>query len=94
MWRYLRYGDILDVKIFQMWRNFLRGGKILDLKKFEMYRVKYNMIHTVFPWHGWYLYCFVAKSVQQQCRGTYFNAIYTLSIQRKIKPKVLFVEKK
>ena len=36
----------------------------MDVKKFEMYKVKDNVIHTVLPWHGWYLCCFVVKSVQ------------------------------
>ena len=46
-----------------MCRNSI-SGENFDVKKFEMYRVKDNMIHTVLPWYGWYLCCFVAKSVQ------------------------------
>ena len=66
-----------------MWRNFI-CGEILDVKKFGMFRVKDNKNHTVLPWHGWYLCCFVAKSVQLQfmlfCCETFFVAIYTLSM--------------
>ena len=80
-----------------MWRNFV-CREILDVKKFEMYRVQYGIIHTVLPWHGWYLCCFVAKSVQLQftlfCCETCFLAIYALPMWRKIKPKILSVEKK
>ena len=80
-----------------MWRNFIHG-KFLDGKKFEEQRVEDNMIHIVLPWHGWYLCCFVAKSVQKQftlfCCNTYFVAIYALSMWRKIRPKILSVEKK
>ena len=66
-----------------MWRNF-------GLMKFDMFRVKDNdnIIHTVLPWHGWYLCCFIAKSVQLQftllCRKIYFVAIYAHSMWRKI----------
>ena len=88
MWRYFRCGNILDSI----------SGEILDVKKCEMYRVKDNMIHTVLPLHGLYLCCFVAKSVQFQftlyCPETYFVAIFASSMRRKIKPKILSVEKK
>ena len=46
------------------WRIFCNMCRNFDVKKFEMYRVKDNMIHTVLPWYGWYLCCFVAKYVQ------------------------------
>ena len=59
-----------------MWRHSI-CGKTLDVRKFQMYRVKDNEIHTVFPWHGWYLCCFVAKSLHLQftlfCCDTYFE---------------------
>ena len=87
MWRYFRCGNILDSI----------SGEILDVKKCEMYRVKDDMVHTILPWHGWYLCCFVAKSIQLRlmlfCRETYFAAIYALSMWRQIKPKILSVEK-
>ena len=57
------------------------------------------MINTVLQWHGWHLCCFVAKFVQHNlrcfvfCRDTYFVAIYTLSMWRQIRPKILSVEK-
>ena len=80
-----------------MWRNFI-CGEILEVKKFGMNRVKDNIIHTVLPWHGWCLCCFVAKSVQLQftlfCRATNFVAIYALSVWGKIKAKILSVKKK
>ena len=57
------------------------------------------MINTVLQWHGWHLCCFVAKFVQHNlrcfvfCRDTYFVAVYTLSMWRQIRPKILSVEK-
>ena len=69
-----------------MWRNF-------GLMKFDMFRVKDNdnIIHTVLPWHGWYLCCFIAKSVQYQftlfCRNTYFVAISRFLCEDKLGPK-------
>ena len=74
------------VKLLQYLSQTLRTisvEKILcQLEKFEMYRVIDDTIHTVLPWHGWYLCCFVAKSVQLQytlfCRKTFFFAIYAL----------------
>ena len=45
-----------------MWRNF-GCEEILFVKKFEVCKVRDNMIHTILLWHGWYLCCFVAKSV-------------------------------
>ena len=84
-------------KFCVMWRNF-RCGEILVVKKFEMCRVRDNMIHTILLWHGWYLCCFVSKSVQLQftlfCRATNFVAIYALSVCRKIKAKILSVKKR
>ena len=78
-----------------MWRNF-------GLMKFDMFRVKDNdnIIHTVLPWHGWYLCCFIAKSDHLQfslfCCETYFVVIHVisvLSVWRKTKPKILSLEK-
>ena len=86
-----------------MWRHSI-CGIFLDVKKFDMYREKDNKIYIVLPWHSWYLCCFVAKfssvaihavlSRHLFCHDTYFVAIYALSMWRKIKPKVLSVEKK
>ena len=70
---------------------YSRSGEILDVKKFEMHGVKDNMIHTVLLWHGWYLCCFIAKSVQYQftlfCRNTYFVAISRFLCEDKLGPK-------
>ena len=55
------------------------------MKKFEMYRAKYNMIHTVLPWQGWILCCFVAKSVQVQSM-LFCRDLRTFHVG-KIKPK-------
>ena len=54
MWGYFRCGHIL--KCGDIIYNIC--GEILDIKKCEMYGVKDNVIHTVLPWHGWYLCCF------------------------------------
>ena len=49
------------VKLLQYLSQTLRTisvEKILcQLEKFEMYRVIDDTIHTVLPWHGWYLCC-------------------------------------
>ena len=79
-----------------MWRNFV-CGEILDVKKFEMYRVKDDIIHTVLPYHGWYLCCFVAKSVQLQftllVTKPILSRFWTFYVEE-IMPKILYVEKK
>ena len=50
------------------------------------------MIHTVLPWHGWYLCCFLAKSVQLQFMLCVAKPIL-LQFTRETQPKILSVEK-
>ena len=72
-------------------KRYFRCGEILVVKKFEMCRVRDNMIHTILLWHGWYLCCFVSKSVQLQftlfCRETYIWRYTHFLCGEKLSPK-------